>query len=402
MSRLFSTRVGNGRHHVLIVGGGVAAVEALLALRDAAGDRVSVELIAPEREFVYRPLTVAQPFDIAEVTKIGLDQIARQHGARHRLDALAAVAPERSSIVTRGGLDLEYDSLIVATGARPVEALEGAVTFHGWAGRYAIRRLLHELETGHARSVAFAVPGGTTWPLPAYELALLTASELAARAVDDRELMVVTPEADPLEIFGARASRAVAALLAVKGIAFHGASYPAAVERHALRLVPEGRVDADRVVALPRLEGPFITGLPHDQQGFVPTDSFGRVEGFENVFVAGDARSFPVKHGGLAAAQADSVAEVVAARAGADVEPEPFRPVLRGMLLTGSDPAFMTSDLGGGRGDTSRVESRPLWWPPAKVAGRHLAPYLLATAGVDSVDAPVRGIDVEVDLEPVR
>ena len=52
----------DSRMRVLIAGGGVAALEAMLALRALAADRVSVVLVAPDREFVYRPLAVAEPF----------------------------------------------------------------------------------------------------------------------------------------------------------------------------------------------------------------------------------------------------------------------------------------------------------------------------------------------------
>ena len=56
----------------------------------------------------------------------------------------------------------------------------------------------------------------------------------------------------------------------------------------------------------------------------------------DGVFAAGDATTFPIKQGGLAAQQADAVAEMVACAAGADIRPQPFRPILRGTLLTGA------------------------------------------------------------------
>jgi hypothetical protein len=52
-----------GGVRVLIAGGGVAGLEALLALRALAGDLVDLELLAPEPAFWYRPLAVAEPFD---------------------------------------------------------------------------------------------------------------------------------------------------------------------------------------------------------------------------------------------------------------------------------------------------------------------------------------------------
>jgi sulfide:quinone oxidoreductase len=67
---------------------------------------------------------------------------------------------------------------------------------------------------------------------------------------------------------------------------------------------------------------------------------------------------------------------VIAERAGAPVTPTPFDPVLRGVLLTGSQPEYLRAELGGGHMYASVATDAPLWWPPAKIAARYLAPYL--------------------------
>ena len=87
--------------------------------------------------------------------------------------------------------------------------------------------------------------------------------------------------------------------------------------------------------------------------------------------------------------QADAVAAAIAADLGAATPAPPFRPVLRGLLLTGGAPLYLRAELGGDQavGDSralsgamrGEVSTRALWWPPGKVAGRYLAPYL-ATA----------------------
>ena len=163
--------------------------------------------------------------------------------------------------------------------------------------------------------------------------------------------------------------------------------------------MPGGELAADHVVALPRLEGPEIEGLPQDENGFLPTDRHGRVGELFDVYAAGDATTFPIKQGGLAAQQADAVARTIAAWAGAAVEPTPFRPVLRGELLTAGAPRFLRADPTGGRGDTSEVDFRPLWWPPGKIAGRYLAPFLAGHGVGDPVGWPrPEGLEVEIDL----
>jgi len=148
-------------------------------------------------------------------------------------------------------------------------------------------------------------------------------------------------------------------------------------------------VAAGATVVLPPVQGPWIEGLPTDDQGFIPVDRHGRVAGAAGVYAAGDATSFPIKQGGLATQQADAAAATLAADLGLRSDAPAFRPVLRGLLLTGGAPLYLRAELEGaeavGRSRTvsSRVRgeasTRALWWPPGKVAGRYLAPYL-ATA----------------------
>jgi sulfide:quinone oxidoreductase len=136
------------------------------------------------------------------------------------------------------------------------------------------------------------------------------------------------------------------------------------------------RVQADRVIALPELMGPSVRGLPVAEHGFLPVDSHCRVTGVDRIYAAGDAANFEIKHGGLAALQADTIALTIAAVAGAPVELAPYRPEIRGMLLTGGQPLFLSARLVAGRGFSSEITDTPTWSPPAKIAAKYLAPYL--------------------------
>jgi sulfide:quinone oxidoreductase len=390
---------------VLIAGGGVAGLEAMLALRKLAYDRLEVELLAPQRDFVYRPLSVAEPFGLGGARRFDLEALSRGVGAGYRADAVEGVDAGRRTIRTRGGEELAFDALLIACGARMREAIPGAITFWGTGDTGRLRTLLQELRSGIADEVVFSMPAQAGWPLPLYELALMTAAHLAGREGDDPRLTIATPEASPLELFGARASAAVRALLASRGIGLCCSCYPVEVDATGLRIVPGGHLSADRVLAIPGLEGPGLEGVPHDDDDFIPTDSFGRVEGLEEaaVFAAGDATSFPVKQGGLAAQQADAAAELIAAEAGAGIDPTPFRPVLRGMLLTGSQPSYLRAEISGGRGEDSIATPEPLWWPPGKVAGRYLAPHLASLGRLELEPPPPGGdgqLPVEVELLP--
>jgi sulfide:quinone oxidoreductase len=360
--------------HVLIAGGGVAGLEALLALRALAGGRVRLSLLAPEPDFVYRPLQTAEPFSLGHPARRPWAAIAQECGAELTADALAEVLPAERVVRRASGATVPYDALLVAVGAVP-EPVAHATTFTGDPGREAMGGVLADLEERYTGSVAFMAPSGG-WTLPLYELALMTAREVWAQGVDDARLVLVTPEARPLELFGEEAGVAVGELLAAEGIEFVGSAAPTAVPG-GVEVRPGGPVvGAERVISLPRLRGPAIPGLPADAEGFLPVDEHGRVRGADGVYAAGDATDFPVKQGGLATQQADAVAEAIAAAAGAPVRARPFRPVLRGLLLTGARDRYLVRGGVGGHADCGNAAERPLWWPPTKISGRHLSPYL--------------------------
>ena len=381
---------------VLIAGGGVAALEAMIALRHLAEERVELELVTPTPEFAYRPLAVAEPFGLGEPRRYDLVRMTADHGAALHLAGLRAVEPDRRRIVTWDGRTLDFDVLLIAIGARSTTSIPGSVTVTGPAYSSRFRSVLHELEAGTIRRVAFAMPPATSWPLPLYELALLTAARAAELGLSGVELSLVTPEEAPLEVFGARASSAVADLLTESGVILHAARHPVEFRDGRLAFVPSGEMAAERVVSLPRLLGPEVHGIPHDPQGFIPVDLHGLVQGETDVYAAGDATTCPIKQGGVATQQADAAAEAIAARAGAAVQPKEFRPVLRGLLLTGSRPRFMRAEVSGGRGDSWAVSEGALWWPPSKVAARWFAPYLAAHH--EELEEPPSGLPVEVSF----
>ncbi len=377
----------------------MAGLETLLALRALAGDLVDLELLAAEPVFWYRPLAVAEPFDAGRANHFELAQIAGAAAAGFTLGQLASVDADANVARTSHGAEIAYDALVIACGALARQALAGALTFRGPADTDAIRRLLAEAESGSIRSIAFAIPTPSAWPLPLYELALLTATHLEQHD-KQVELALVTPETAPLEIFGEAASDAVRALLNERGIRLHANCYPTRYEAGRLELVPGGSLLADRVVALPRLEGPRILGIPQDPDGFIATDLSSRIHGLTNVYAAGDITQFPIKQGGIATQQADAVAEVIAALAGADVQPRRFQPVLRGLLLTGGAPRYLRTEPHGGHGGTGTVAGEALWWPSAKIVGRYLAPFLASYGGVEirpPTDQP-GALEIEIDL----
>jgi sulfide:quinone oxidoreductase len=386
--------------HVVVAGGGVAALEAALALRALAADLVAVELIAPETDFTYRPQAVAEPFRTGEVRRFPLESLVSASGARLRTAKVEGVDPEAKTVRLDADGLLEFDAFVLALGAIPREAIVGALTFRGPEDGQAMRALLDRVTSGAVQRVAFVVPAAASWPLPLYELALLTAEYVSEHGTRGVEIVLATPEERPLAIFGSEASGAIAELLEIRGIAVETGAAASAWSDGDLHIAGKASIAADAVVALPKLVGPGLAGLPHDGAGFVPTDTEGRVPGTTDVYAAGDVTQFRPKQGGLAAQQADAVAAAIARDLGASVEPMPFRPVLRGLLLTGLAPRYLRSDTASG---ASAVDTEPLWWPPAKIVGHYLAPFLATHVGLGptiSESARSGGVEIDVELDP--
>jgi sulfide:quinone oxidoreductase len=322
----------------------------------------------------------------------------RAAGAELRQGALTAVHPEDKKITIDHRTELAYDVLVLTVGARPREAVPGALTFRGTKDGPALAELLARVTAGEIRRLVFALPTGASWPLPLYELALMTAEFLSEHLTGGVEIMFATPENRPLELFGPAASDAVGRLLDLREIRFVPGAIPRRAAGGALHLDGGRALEADAVVALPRLEGPPIVGIPQDGYGFVATDELGWVLGLTDVYAAGDLTQFPVKQGGIAAQQADAVASAIAADFGATARPATFKPVLRGLLLTGFVPRFLRAEPG----TASVVDTQPLWWPPAKIVGRYLTPFLAEHLGLtkDALRPPgAESVAVDVTLD---
>jgi sulfide:quinone oxidoreductase len=361
---------------LVIVGGGVAALEAMLALRELAGEQVEVELHTPQRVFAYRPLLVGKPFGTGKVIEFDLDDLARRAGAAFYRDSVVAVEPDRRRILTHEGEEVPYDYLLLCPGVEPRSVIPGAETFWGSGDEGAVVRVIGRLRGGELRRVVFAIPGAVTWSLPIYELALMAAAGLAEAGVEDAQLTVVSPEDLPLGIFGVRVGEHVRELLSERGIEVITGVHPVEFEDGLLHLTPGDPIEADAVISGPQLEGRRITGVPCDESGFIGVDEHNRVIGLEQVFAAGDVTSFPVKQGGIATQQADAVAEAIAADLGLRPAARPFDPILRTVLWTGARPQYLYGMLSGGHGETSVFSEKPLWEREGKIVGQYLAPFL--------------------------
>jgi NADH dehydrogenase FAD-containing subunit len=186
----------------------------------------------------------------------------------------------------------------------------------------------------------------------------------------------VTAQPTPLAALGLSAAGMLRSTLGAHGLRLIESSYVRSISPGHAVLAPQSRViEADCVIAAPRLAGPRLEQLPSDHDGFVTVDTYGRVAGADRVFAAGDCTPFPVKHPSLAAQQGDVVASALAAEAGVPLTAEPFTPVLR-CVLPSCLHWYVEAPLTGGLGDATRMSPVPPWPRQLRFDARHLGSCL--------------------------
>jgi sulfide:quinone oxidoreductase len=373
---------------VVICGGGIAAAEGLLRLRKLAGDAVDITVLAPNEDLVMRPLAVAEPFAFGKPDRFDLAKIVSNNGAALVRDSLSWIDSEARIAHTAAGEELEFDALLIAIGARQMELFEHTTTFRDAEADETFRGVIQDIEGGYTKSVAFVLPDAPVHPLPIYELALMTAERASSMGMDDVRLTLITPDPSPLATFGANASSAVASLLSEAGVTTFCSALAQVPTAGHLVVQPQGEeLSVDRIIAMPGIEGPALRGIPGGgAHGFVPIDRLCCVPGTQKrIFAAGDAAAYPIKHGGLGAQMADSAAAAIAGLAGVDVDPAPFHPVIRGKLLNGRAPLYISATLVGASGFESEVFDSPPWPEDEKVVAAELGPYL---AGAEAPKRP--------------
>jgi sulfide:quinone oxidoreductase len=359
---------------VVIAGGGVAALESAIMLRTLAPEAVAVTLACPETTFRWRAERIAESYGADPASSHSLPGICAGLGAEFVHDSLSAVRRETREVVMRSGAELEYDELLLAVGAHPYPAFESGVTYHRPADAGGFDEVLDDLDDGFIESMAFVVPPGVSWPLPAYELALAAAARRPELSVT-----LVTPEPGPLAMFGARASETVGQVLATGRVAF--VSEPAPQVESGVALRAGGKwLTADRVVSLPLLAGPRIPGVPCDENGYTLIGEHHAVPGCDDrIFAVGDGCATPIAQGGIAAQQATVACTRILEHAGVQSPATPtLEPVLRAVLTTPDGPLYLRSDPESPE-LTSEATTSPLWAAPGKVASPWLGRYLAGT-----------------------
>lgn len=387
---------------VCVVGSGTAGLEGLLAAREALGTSAALQLIAPDREFRFRPMSPDSLFRPASEQGIAIADLVEQADATWLADRADLVDLRSRTVVTREGETAAYDFLLLATGSRPERPLRQGHVWERGADPHFLDATIEAVTGGSAARVAVVVPRGARWPIPAYELALVLAWSAAGT---DAEITLITAEARPLGALGSDASETLVGELAQAGVrvlagveALDDPRRDPGPEGSArLLLAPESRAEQsgallgaprdpdavrsnddasesfDRLIALPTVVGRPVSGLPTDAAGFIEVDEDLRVCGDEHAWAAGGCIAAALEHSALSAGQADAAVSAIATAAGVPggrISP----PDLTGLLLTDQRDRWLAENPPG----TPEPSTRCLWWPPGRAVGRMLARRIAA------------------------
>jgi sulfide:quinone oxidoreductase len=299
-------------NRIVILGGGTGGTLVANRLQRFYGDSVSITVIDRDDAHVYQPGLLFVPFGLAQPHEIVRSRRAQlRDGIEFRLDEVASVAVEESTVHLASGVEVAYDVLVVASGAalqpQETDGLQGPEwgksihTFYSLDGAIALREALEGFRAG--RLVVDVIDMPIKCPVAPLEFCFLADWQLRERGLrDDVELTFVTP-------LDAAFTKPVAAaqlgsLLAEKGIRVESefATGRVDVAERRLHSWDEREVGFDLLVAIPAHGGAeYIARSPGlgDGLGFVEADRHTlQAKAANNIFAIGDATDVPTSKAG--------------------------------------------------------------------------------------------------------
>ncbi|MFJ8962634.1 NAD(P)/FAD-dependent oxidoreductase [Lentzea sp. NPDC102401] len=297
---------------IVILGGGTGGTLTANRLRRALGAECEITVVDRDDDHLYQPGLLFVPFGLAHAEDLVRSRRRQLHdGISYRNSGIDHVDVEANRVhLTDSGV-LEYDVLVIATGARLVPEETDGLTGPGWMstvfsfydlpGATALARALRQFEGG--RLVVNVVDLPIKCPVAPLEFCFLADWYFHERGIRDQvQLTYVTP----LDAAFTKpvAAHALAGMLQEKGIELVTEFNTGEVDGAAGKLISydEREVEFDLAVVVPVHGGAECVerswGLG-DPLGFVPADEHTLQSAVrDNIFVIGDAAAIPTSKAG--------------------------------------------------------------------------------------------------------
>ncbi|GAB6040197.1 NAD(P)/FAD-dependent oxidoreductase [Endothiovibrio diazotrophicus] len=287
---------------IVVLGSGFAALTAIHTLRKQ-GCKNPISVVSPHSELFFYPSLIWVPAGMRtrEDLTVPLAKWYAKHDVEHFNATVSGLDPHDRVVKSEYG-DIGYDYLVIASGGRFIKKLPGienaAIPCQDFDQVARVRDRLNEMEGGH---LAFGFAGNPKEPSamrggPMFEF-LFGIDTLLRRQGrrDDFTLTFFSPASKPGQRLGEQAVERLLEEMKKRGIQTHLGHKMKAIE--ADKVVTEGgEIPADLTLFMPGMTGPAWaaeSGLPLSAGGFILADENCRVPGFKEIFIAGDAGSFP-------------------------------------------------------------------------------------------------------------
>jgi len=292
----------NTATRITVAGAGFAAITGARELRKRLPD-AEITLVAPRPEFVYLPSLIWVPYGLRTSDDLRFDILPLLKKLRINFVAgsVSGVSADGRILQTSAG-EIGNDALLIATGGRYIRKLPGienVITIcEGIAAAEKMRERLQNMQGG---TIAVGFGGNPKEPSamrggPMFEL--LFGLETWLRQQDVRgqyRLVFFTPAPQPGKRLGEKAVTKLLQEMKKRGISTHLGHKLQSFENNVIT-TEGGEIPADLILFMPGMTGPAWIGdtsLPKSPGGMVQADEMARVPGFDRVYVAGDAGSFP-------------------------------------------------------------------------------------------------------------
>lgn len=287
---------------ITILGAGFAALTAVRELRRRS-PATYIKLIAPKAEFVYLPSLIWVPTGLrtGRDLVLPLNDFFKINKVEFVAGSVSGIENDGRTVLTDQG-QVENDALLIATGGRFIKKLPGIehvlTLCEGVAAAEAIRDRLEAMDRGR---IALGFGGNPNEPTamrggPMFELLFGIDTWLRQKGRRDRiELTFFNAATEPGKRLGAMAVTRLLSEMSRRRIDMHLGHKLLGFSEQGVD-TEGGHINADLVLFMPGLTGPAWlehTPLPRSAGGFVQADEYCQVPGFDRVFVAGDAGSFP-------------------------------------------------------------------------------------------------------------
>ncbi len=288
---------------VLVLGGGFAGVETAIYLRKHDMD---VTLVSDRDFFYIYPTSIWIPTGEAtqDEVSIPLDQLAFAHGFQLIIDSVTAIDPKSKSATLSSGRTLEgYDYLVVALGQGKIQhkGMEHTLSICGKPEEATelFKRLDALVRKGEGK-LAFgfggnqkdssAVRGG-----PAFEVLFNVHNFLKRKGLRDKfELTFFAPMEKPGQKMGEKALVMMEKMFAMDDIKKKIGSKITEFVEDGILFEDGTKLASDLTMFISAGTGHSVlqeSGLPLSDAGFVVTNEYNEIEGFDGVYAVGDSAS---------------------------------------------------------------------------------------------------------------